>query len=226
MYITRVKICLFNPEGMKALASPHIMHGIISASFPSGYERNTSGVADPGKTPLWRVDSKDRSRYLLLVSNKEPDKRYLADHLGDQTDESVETKEYDSLIDRIKEGATYRFKADLNPTACFTDDAGKRHRIPLLPENEKRNSLNYCSQEKWFNYKAENAGFSVNDMMTSGNETMNFKKGPDGERVSFLKTTFEGTLTVTDRDKFITTLKAGIGREKAYGCGMLSIAST
>ena len=62
-------------------------------------------------------------------------------------------------------------------------------------------------------------------MMTSGNETMNFKKGPDGERVSFLKTTFEGTLTVTDRDKFITTLKAGIGREKAYGCGMLSIAS-
>ena len=225
MYITKVKICLFNPEGMKALASPHIMHGIISNSFPGGYDRNTTGKPNPGKTPLWRVDSKDKSRYLLLISDKEPDKEYLANHLGDQTEESVETKEYDKVFEKISEGMSFKFKIDANPTACSTDESGIQRRVPLLPASEKRDKDGIYSQESWFNDKAAKSGFSVDSLSGRGNVKVVFQKGPSKNKVTFLKTTFEGTLTVVNKDKFIETLKAGIGREKAYGCGMLSIAS-
>ena len=37
------------------------------------------------------------------------------------------------------------------------------------------------------------------------------------------KVMYEGILTVTDRDRFIGALTQGIGRAKAYGCGMLTI---
>lgn len=223
MYITRVKICLFNPEGMRALSSPHIMHGIVSNSFPGGYDRNTTGLPAPGKTPLWRVDSKDNSRYLLLVSDIMPDKEYLAEHLGDRTDESVETKEYDKVFEKVNEGVTYRFKIDANPTITKTED-GIKKRIPLLPENTSRNEKEFVSQKEWFISRAKKSGFAVNDVLINGNMRMIFKKGHENEKVVFQKTTFEGFLTVTDKDKFVETLKGGIGREKAYGCGMLSIA--
>jgi CRISPR system Cascade subunit CasE len=38
-----------------------------------------------------------------------------------------------------------------------------------------------------------------------------------------MSVTFEGTLTVTDAEKFVEALKSGIGREKAYGHGMMTI---
>ena len=38
------------------------------------------------------------------------------------------------------------------------------------------------------------------------------------------RSTFEGMLTVTDRDAFVHALTHGIGRAKGYGCGLLTIA--
>jgi CRISPR system Cascade subunit CasE len=35
---------------------------------------------------------------------------------------------------------------------------------------------------------------------------------------------FEGALTVTDAGRFVAALSQGIGRAKAYGCGLLTVA--
>jgi len=35
--------------------------------------------------------------------------------------------------------------------------------------------------------------------------------------------TYEGILTVTDKERFRKTLIEGIGREKAYGMGLLTV---
>ena len=35
--------------------------------------------------------------------------------------------------------------------------------------------------------------------------------------------TFEGILKVTDRDAFRRSMVSGIGRAKAYGCGLLTV---
>ena len=52
---------------------------------------------------------------------------------------------------------------------------------------------------------------------------MQFTKRQEKNRVSFISVTYEGILTVTDKDAFIKALTEGIGREKAYGMGMLTI---
>ena len=42
--------------------------------------------------------------------------------------------------------------------------------------------------------------------------------------MQMLSVVFEGVLTVTDADAFRNALVNGIGREKAYGMGLLTIA--
>ncbi|MEV0846280.1 type I-E CRISPR-associated protein Cas6/Cse3/CasE [Streptomyces sp. NPDC049954] len=49
-------------------------------------------------------------------------------------------------------------------------------------------------------------------------------KGGKGRRVTFNSATFEGRLRVADVPLFSTTLLAGVGPAKAYGCGLLTVA--
>ena len=44
-----------------------------------------------------------------------------------------------------------------------------------------------------------------------------------GNRISFISVTYEGILTVSDKEMFVKALTEGIGREKAYGMGMLTV---
>jgi CRISPR system Cascade subunit CasE len=51
-----------------------------------------------------------------------------------------------------------------------------------------------------------------------------FRKGNGGKGEVTLRTaTFEGILTISDLERFRRTLLSGIGRAKAYGCGLLTI---
>ena len=52
---------------------------------------------------------------------------------------------------------------------------------------------------------------------------MQFTKKEAGNRISFISVTYEGILTVTDKELFVKALTEGIGREKAYGMGMLTV---
>jgi CRISPR system Cascade subunit CasE len=44
------------------------------------------------------------------------------------------------------------------------------------------------------------------------------------QQVSFTMVVFEGVIEITDAESFRSTLVQGIGREKAFGCGLLTIA--
>ena len=47
----------------------------------------------------------------------------------------------------------------------------------------------------------------------------------DGQRLSFGSVVFDGRLEVTDADSFREVLANGIGSGKAFGFGLLSVAS-
>ena len=52
-----------------------------------------------------------------------------------------------------------------------------------------------------------------------------FRKNPSQEtKVRLLAVTYEGVLTVTDTELFCKALTEGIGRGKAYGMGLLTVA--
>ncbi|NJQ13500.1 type I-E CRISPR-associated protein Cas6/Cse3/CasE [Streptomyces bohaiensis] len=55
-------------------------------------------------------------------------------------------------------------------------------------------------------------------------QRQSFTKNPSGRRVTFHTVTFEGHLRITDPTQLTTHLLNGIGPQKAYGCGLLTLA--
>lgn len=78
--------------------------------------------------------------------------------------------------------------------------------------------------EQWFVAKAESHGFEImpGSLQTNSIKVDRFKKGD--ANVTLGKACLEGILSVTDRRPFIRAACKGIGRGKAFGCGLLQIA--
>ena len=67
-------------------------------------------------------------------------------------------------------------------------------------------------------------GFRLNAVpdIVGSEQHQTIKKGVKGT-IQFTSVDYQGVLTVTDPDKFKATLYGGIGRSKAFGCGLMLI---
>lgn len=76
----------------------------------------------------------------------------------------------------------------------------------------------------WLVQRAETLGFSVqaNTLLVDGYQQYeSYAKGK--KPISYSTVDFQGVLTVTDPERFKQTLFQGIGKAKAFGCGLLLI---
>ena len=100
----------------------------------------------------------------------------------------------------------------------------------------KRVPLTLEQQKQWMREQAKRGGFSLTYSGIGDEEhdtfevayrsTIGFKKIPtDKERVTLSVATFEGSLIIEDADELRQALCAGIGKAKAYGCGLLTLAN-
>lgn len=208
MYLSRLELNTTSRETMKALASPSRLHGAVENSFAGERARR-----------LWRLDTLNGKMYMLIVSEDRPDLSECAEQFGFAG--RFETKDYSPLLNKIQNGGRWHFRLAANPTICLkTDDKDRKSRRNTVPLTNK-------FQKEWLQKRAEVLGFSLDsdEFETVGTKWYNFykKEGKKSLKVCFLSVTFEGILTVTDAAKFKETLCLGIGREKAYGQGMLTI---
>lgn len=204
MYLSRIKLDTSRTETMRALASPSVFHGAIES-------------ADEERTrKLWRLDTLCGEQILLILSENKIDLTSVAEQFG--YDSSSETKNYDSLLDRITNGSQWYFRLKANPTVQKYDEKKGRGKVLALITTEY--------QGEWLKKQAENNGFYLNDgeWLVVGSRWYIFKKNRNKrDRVKMLAVTYEGVLTVTDADSFRNALVRGIGREKAFGMGMLTV---
>ena len=191
-------------KAAKALVAPGLIHGAVESAFP---ER---------KRTLWRIDRLNGKTYLLLLSEDKPDLSNAVEQFG--TENGWETRSYDSFLAKIENGDKRCFRLCANPV--ITKSAGTGNRGAVLAH------VTVKQQEQWLMERAGKHGFHVETEQYSAvySDWVTFHKGNEGGRpVSFHMVTFEGLLTVTDAELFRETLVTGIGREKAYGCGMLTV---
>ncbi|TDD69375.1 type I-E CRISPR-associated protein Cas6/Cse3/CasE, partial [Actinomadura rubrisoli] len=66
-------------------------------------------------------------------------------------------------------------------------------------------------------------GHDTHDVLVHGCRQLRFAKSGQG-RVTLVAVTFDGRLHITDPDAFRVTLTRGLGRAKAYGCGLMTLA--
>jgi CRISPR system Cascade subunit CasE len=213
MYLTRIALNAKRRETMQALSSPQLLHGAVEHSFHGSRQRN-----------LWRIDWLGDTCYLLILSVGQGDFTHIVDQFGYSDPEwQWETKNYDPFLTRLKVGQVWQFRLCANPTRnSSTDKDEKSGRGKVFAH------VTQDQQKQWLLKRAENCGFLLDENAFNVVHTqwLKFSKGQkDSNKVTLHMVTFEGILTVSDVERFRQSLLSGIGREKAYGCGLLTIAS-
>lgn len=207
MYLSRVPLDLSKRKTQIALASPNKFHGAVEEAFSDSRERN-----------LWRIDTLRGETYLLILSASKPELSGVAAQFGYQGDCGV-SKEYGSLLERIKEGSVWHFRLVANPVHSIRTEKGRGKVVAHVSEKY---------QLEWLNGQAEKKGFCLLSDTAYVRESSwkIFKKRDSGQKVRLLAVAFEGLLRVEDADAFKDALQNGIGRGKAYGMGLLTVAGT
>ncbi|MEN6584211.1 MAG: type I-E CRISPR-associated protein Cas6/Cse3/CasE [Armatimonadota bacterium] len=207
MYLSRVELNQFRRKTQQALASPHIMHGMVEASFPKSSDRQRT---------LWRLDSFRGALHLLLLSHDRPDLSHVVENCGwGDCDQEWVTRNYDGFLESLQTGQVWRFRLCANPVhsvGCGDNERGTVYAHVTVEQ-----------QMKWLYDRAGKNGFDISggaDIVAR--DVKEFKRG--GARVTIGTAAFEGVLTVTDSVLFRNALVNGIGRAKAYGCGLLTLA--
>lgn len=210
MYLSRAVLDANRRETMDALGSPQKLHGAIERSF------------DERQRNLWRIDWLNDICYLLLLSEKTPDMKQLLNQFGEiNSPKYWETKVYDKLLNKLEIGQSWRFRLCGNPVQSSTVEKN-----PKTGRGKVYAHVTCEQQKKWLIGKANSCGFSLSEESFGviQNKWLKFHKGGESRRpVSLHTVIFEGLLTITDLELFRQALKTGIGRGKAYGCGLLTI---
>ena len=204
MYLSRIKLDTTRRETKRAVASPQIMHASVEACY------------DANGRNLWRLDYLKGEPYLLLVSENVPD---FGDFSKQFCKEGTvgESKPYLPIISQIKAGQKLHFRIKGNTVSSKAGEKDKRGNVvPCRNEREKM---------EWLTKKAAANGFSLGKDSFELTETGKQKFWRESNQVELTYGIFEGLLEVTDTELFATALTQGIGRAKAYGCGLLTVMS-
>lgn len=207
MYLSRVRLDIKKRKTMLALASPNMFHGAIETSFSVKQNRN-----------LWRIDHLCDQTYLLLLSVDRPDLCGLIKQFGFQEDKG-EIKEYGRFLQRVVPGSIWHFRLAANPTYSIGRGVGIRGKV-TAHVSEKH-------QLEWLEKKAEQNGFEIDSDHTQivASDWKIFRKKDQGSMVRVKEVVFEGILTVIDSELCKKALVQGIGREKVYGMGLLTLVT-
>lgn len=212
MYIARVKIDDENRQKTRPLVSLDVFHDWVERCFPKEWENGNR------TRKLWRVDTLGGDRYLLMVSETMPDKESL-ERYGVSGTGAI--KKYDDFLDRLQERMPMRFRVTLNPVMSISDRAqGKRGKV--VPHVTEEQQMNFFLQ------RTEKNGFHVNpeDVALVERGYGILQKGRNQEKrrpIRLSSATYEGILTITDKNLFCQTLTKGIGKKKAYGFGLMTV---
>ena len=229
MYLTRFRINTARREGRELLGSPHRMHAAVNMSFPDPPSRDGSGPR-----VLWRIDRNSSAEVLLfVVSPRRPDMTHLVEQAGWPAAETPgwQTYDYSTFLGRLTQGSKWAFRLTANPVHKIRrkDDEPTKRTAHITPHH----------QMAWLLAQQKRAGFVVLEkpeakrLLPEGDELqlivrdkrdLRFAKVSEGRTVQLMTVTFDGRLTVTDPGLLRRTLTQGLGKAKAYGCGLMTLA--
>lgn len=199
MYISKIDLDTKNLETTKAINNPGVFHSALERSF-SGERQH----------PLWRIDKLGRNLTMIVISKDAPDFTEFLARFGGQ----AQTREYDKFLEKgFKNGDFLRFHAVANPTIC--------HQGQRIPLNSKSTENQPYSAADWMKDRLEKHGVRVADCRVTAFDT----KSVSGKEKKFhyVQATYDGFVQVLDSQKLVELLSNGVGHEKAYGCGLVSV---
>jgi CRISPR system Cascade subunit CasE len=219
MYLSRIAINKGRRKSRQALAYPQMLHAAVLNSFPPGVKESADSRS--GRI-LWRADYFGDSTWLYVLSETKPDFNHIIEQFGwPESEQRWDCGDYTPLLNRIEPGQIWTFRLHANPVRTVKD----KHYAHVTVEQQKN----------WLIARAARNGFSIPEIESAEESyptleviyrnTLRFKKtASDNALVTLAVATFQGQLRVEDADIFRAALCTGIGRARAYGCGLLTLA--
>ncbi|MBN9644276.1 type I-E CRISPR-associated protein Cas6/Cse3/CasE [Corynebacterium mendelii] len=223
----------------KLVGSRQAMHAAVMGAFsPVALE------SDPGRI-LWRLDRGRESLSLYISSPTKPSFDHLQEQAGWGNEVTWATRSLDPLLDQLREGQRYRFRLAANPVRS-SSSAGKQKRIHHVTADQ---------QLAWMVNKSSAIGMGLCSVETKNSPagpiippdtfaTPELKRvlaelspsavvterrlevfGRQKRRVTISVVQFDGIMTVTDAPALRRAMVDGVGRAKAYGCGLLTLSA-
>ena len=244
MFLTKIDLDPARRLARKYLGSPQVMHAVVL--------RATGG--DDGDGPgrvLWRADRGPATTTLYLLSPSEPDCTQLVAEAGAAGTRSL-TLDYSPFLATLDAGQVWAFRLTANPSYAAPrgpEVRGKRYGhvtveqqrqwliertprygfelvpVPGTKAAEADDAASGAAATTSADADAVAASASV--VVVRRERPVFRRRNPDRDRrdrVTINRTVYEGVARVTDPDALRRALVAGIGRSKAYGCGLMTLA--
>ncbi|MGW2155023.1 type I-E CRISPR-associated protein Cas6/Cse3/CasE [Nonomuraea sp. NPDC001699] len=227
MYLTRFRLNTARLGARRLLSSPQMLHAGVLSSFA---ELPPAGEHAP--RVLWRVDRNSKAETCLyMVGPDKPDLTHLVEQAGWPETGRWQTYDYEPFLARLAAGDRWAFRLTANPvhTARRNDEeptkvtahVGLRHQLGWLLK--RQDSAGFKVLEKPVERQLV-PGQDQHEVIVHDRRQLTFKKSGQQKPVTLVTVTFDGRLEVTDPDALRRTLTMGLGRAKAYGCGLMTLA--
>ncbi|MEV0924882.1 type I-E CRISPR-associated protein Cas6/Cse3/CasE [Streptomyces spongiicola] len=252
MFISRFRVNTARSGARRLLSSPQPLHAAVMSSFPGILPSDRPAPAAP--RVLWRLDQRSRAEVLLhIVSPDRPDLTHLVEQAGwpaaaDPANPGWQTRPYTPLLDRLGAGDRWEFRLTANPVHNIRRKEGEprkttahltpTHQMGWLLDEKRQQRLGFRVCEKPAERRLLPEGTTHQkrphpgdryELAVRDTRSLSFTKSRDpgssqGRQVTVVTATFEGRLEVTEPDALRRALTQGVGRARAYGCGLLTLA--
>ncbi|MGW1665447.1 type I-E CRISPR-associated protein Cas6/Cse3/CasE [Streptomyces microflavus] len=189
------------------------LHQRMLQMFPDGVE----GPARVAFGVLFRAEESPRGPQILLQSHIEPDSARLPDSYG-----NIETRSLDALLSNLHKGMLVNYRCVASPVRKPGATSREAYKLPPVM------ALSGNAAVEWWERQSNAGGLEPLHITAHPLATVRGQRGSKGpvakQRIQHARTQFDGTARILDTELLLKKLATGIGRGKAYGCGLLSIA--
>jgi len=187
----------------------------------SGHDLGRSGAR-----LLWRVDRDGPRATLYMLSSCEPDLTHFIQQAGGSTggEPGWRSLSCNPLLEGLRQGQRWGFRLVANVSRAENEGREENRRISLGDTSDRARWLVERTPSLGISLTGSSDSGSVVDLVIDDPRTVRFHR--DGKQITLATVRFGGTLEVQDPALLRRALVDGIGRGRAYGCGLLTLMPT
>ncbi|WP_028478548.1 type I-E CRISPR-associated protein Cas6/Cse3/CasE [Nocardia sp. CNY236] len=208
IWLTRIRLNLRDKAVHRDLHNIVGLHQRLMRMMPT--ELGPTPRAESGL--LYRIDETRTGTHLLVQSRHYPEFSELPPTYGDTA-----TRELTPLLDRLVTGNTISYRLAANTSKRLGRTSERAGKLVALRGEDA---------QTWWQQRAQRCGLDLHTVSLLDLPDARGKRiaSTPGDRIRHAVTRFDGIATITDSHALRNAVTGGIGRGRAHGCGLLSLA--